>query len=142
MKSLFAVIIILLLPLSVYGVEWTVKYPMIQPDGSVKDTKISISKEYKNTRKLPYLAGEWECTVNRNDHPISNPTSTYLVIYCNPKNDPLTAIQNDVRCTDIKNLRRKYRIEQDKDTKENFVKFKIYSHKDKKTIVIEIECKI
>ena len=139
MKSLFTVIIILLLPLSVYGVEWTVKYPMIQPDGSVRNTKISISKD---TKKLPYLAGEWECTVNRNDHPIPNPTSTYLVIYCNLKNDHYTAIQNDVRCTDIKNLRRKDRFEFDKDTKENYVLFKIYSHKDKKHIDIEIECKI
>ena len=140
MKSLFAVIIIFLLPLSVYGAEWTVKYPMIQPDGSVRSTKISISKDYKISRELPYLAGEWKCTVSRHDHPIPNPTSTYFVIMCNPKNDIYTGIQNDVRCTDIKNVR--IRTEYDRDTKENFVIFSIYSLKDNKNIVIEIDCKI
>ncbi|MBC8442982.1 MAG: hypothetical protein H8D80_02195 [Proteobacteria bacterium] len=140
MKSLFTVIIIFLLPLSVYGVEWTVKYPMIQPDGSVKDTKISISKDYFISRELPYLEGGWKCKVSRSDYPKTNPTSTYFTIYCTPKDDIYTGIQNDVRCTDIKNVR--IRTEYDRDTKENFVKFKIYSHKDKKTIVIEIECKI
>ena len=42
MKYLFTVIIIILLPLSVYGVEWTVEYEMIHPDGKVKFVTVSV----------------------------------------------------------------------------------------------------
>jgi len=43
MKYLFTVIIIFLLPLSVYGVEWTVKYEMIKPDSPLGLIKVTIS---------------------------------------------------------------------------------------------------
>jgi hypothetical protein len=40
MKSLFTVIIIFLLPLSVYGIEWTVKYEMTKSNGDLENIKI------------------------------------------------------------------------------------------------------
>ena len=66
MKYLFTVIIIILLPLAVYGYEWKITYPMIQPDGSVKDTTISPTLK-DGIRKLPYLAGRWSCGVMRGE---------------------------------------------------------------------------
>lgn len=63
MKSLFTVIIILLLPISIYGSrEMNVEYDMKQPDGSIKFVKVSVPKDIKSW-KIPYLAGKWECTL-------------------------------------------------------------------------------
>ena len=62
MKYLFTVIIIFLLPLSVYGVEWTVKYEMIKPNGSIELVTVSLPKEL--VWEIPYLAGKWKCTTS------------------------------------------------------------------------------
>ena len=68
MKYLFTVIIIILLPLSVYGVGWTIEYEMIHPDGKVKFVKVSLPTFLKNDIwKIPYLAGRWECTISKYD---------------------------------------------------------------------------
>ena len=134
MKSLFTVIVILLLPMQIYGVEWTVKYPMIQPDGSVKETKISISnKEYH--QKLPYLAGGWRCHTTRADN--YPPTSTLFAIYCYLKVDENIKMQNFLRCTDIQMLedKRTYR-----DNKENYLALHLTEPNGKTDIYIE--CKL
>ena len=62
MKYLFTVIIIILLPLSVYGIEWTVKYEMIKPNGSIELVTVSLPKEL--VWEIPYLAGRWRCTTS------------------------------------------------------------------------------
>ena len=68
MKSLFTVIIIFLLPLSVYGVEryspieWKVKYEMTKPNGDIEFVTVSIPNE--DLWEIPYLAGKWRCTTN------------------------------------------------------------------------------
>ena len=71
MKYLFTVIIIFLLPLSVYGVEWTVKYEMIKPDSPLGLIKVTISIP-KGFMEIPYLAGRWRCTIHRSDYPEGN----------------------------------------------------------------------
>ena len=62
MKYLFTVIIIILLPLSVYGIEWTVKYEMIKPNGSIELVTVSLPNEL--VWEIPYLAGRWRCTTS------------------------------------------------------------------------------
>ena len=66
-KIILSIIIIILLPLSVYGVEWTVKYEMIKPDSPLGliTVIISIPKGYM---EIPYLAGRWRCTIKRSDY--------------------------------------------------------------------------
>ena len=66
-KIILSIIVIILLPLSVYGVEWTVKYEMIKPNsplGLIAVT-ISIPKGYLG---IHYLAGRWRCAFNRSDY--------------------------------------------------------------------------
>ena len=62
MKYLFTVIIIFLLPLSVYGIEWTVKYEMTKTNGDIEFVTVSIPNEL--VWKIPYLAGKWSCTTS------------------------------------------------------------------------------
>ena len=96
MKSLFTVIVILLLPLSIYGIEWTVEYPMQQPDGSVEKTKISIPPLY-NYMNLPYLASRWGCQVIRGDS--KKYYSTYLVMNCHLKgNTTRISVDQVLKC--------------------------------------------
>lgn len=67
MKYLFTVIIIILLPMQIYGYEWTIKFPMEQPDGSVIDTKISIPYTGGSIERFPYFSERWRCQVQRTD---------------------------------------------------------------------------
>ena len=53
---------------------------MQQPDGSVKDTKISIPNEGGNFYNLPYFAGKWGCQVQRTDS--KTHTHTQLWVNC------------------------------------------------------------
>ena len=95
MKSLFTVIVILLLPLSIYGIEWTVEYPMQQPDGSVEKTKISIPPLY-NYMNLPYLASRWGCQVIRMDS--KKYYSTQLVMNCYIKEGGGISMDQVLKC--------------------------------------------
>ncbi len=68
MKSLFTVILILLFPLSVYGIEWTVKYEITKTNGDIEFVTVSIPNE--SVWEIPYLAGKWRCSTdmyNSND---------------------------------------------------------------------------
>ena len=48
MKSLLTVIVIILLPLSVYGFDWTVSYYMKKSDGSYEFLELSVPKVFKD----------------------------------------------------------------------------------------------
>jgi hypothetical protein len=66
MRHIFvSIIFFILLPFSVFGEEWTIKYEMIHPDGKVKFVTVSIPNE--SGWKIPYLAGMWECWTNRSE---------------------------------------------------------------------------
>ena len=135
MKSLFAVILILLLPLSVYGVEWTVKYPMEQPDGSVIDTKISIPTT--PLFNLPYMAGRWGCQVIRTDSKTHLYTQLWVncVIKGGTADGPVTVKQvvscNHPTSGELKGL----------DIKDNYV-ILILGETIKKTRKLYIWCKL
>lgn len=82
MRFLLTVIIILLLPMSIYGVEWKITYPMTQPDGSVKETTIHPTGG-DDIANIPYLAGRWRCGVERIDS--KKYYSTEMIMSCNIK---------------------------------------------------------
>jgi len=62
MRNLLTVIILFLLPLSVYGAEWTVKYEMTKTNGDIEFVTVSIPNEL--VWEIPYLAGKWRCTTS------------------------------------------------------------------------------
>ena len=58
MKSLLTVIVIILLPLSEYGFDWTVLYDMKKSDGSYEFLELSVPKVFKDgIWKLPNQVG-------------------------------------------------------------------------------------
>ena len=93
-KIILSIIIIFFLPLSVYGVEWTVKYEMIKPDSPLGLIKVTISIQ-KGFMEIPYLAGRWRCTINRSDYPEGN---SRVLLNCFLKEKQNVRISADVGC--------------------------------------------
>ena len=103
MKYLFTVIIIFLLPLSVYGIEWTVKYEMIHPDGKVKFVTVSVPTILKERYwKLPYLAGRWECLISKSDSDAEDAKDNYfysnLTLQCFIKEKRDVSVHTEIGC--------------------------------------------
>ena len=122
--------------MSIYGVEWTIEYPMKQPDGSVEKTKISIKDRKQNVR-LPYLAGRWGCFTTRFDN--KPPTSTIFFLYCYLKKDTSVRVKQVIQCTDIELVGNKSSY---KDNKENYLQVNLSTGVEDKWTVISVECKI
>ena len=67
MKYLLIILIsIFLLPISVFGFDWTVSYDMKKSDGSIEFIEMSVPK-VKGMWKLPNQVGSWECSLSRFD---------------------------------------------------------------------------
>ena len=129
MKSLFTVIIIFLLPLSVYGVEWTVKYEMIKPDSPLGLIKVTISIP-KGYMEIPYLAGRWRCTIDRSDYPEG---SSRLFLRCFLKEKQIVRISADVDCNDG----------YIRDTKENSMEMGLFGTEEGDEVsIIALDCKL
>ena len=130
MKYLFTVIIIILLPLSVYGIEWTVKYEMIHPDGKVKFVKVSLPTFLENHFwKIPYLAGRWECTISKYDSGVGNNYYEQVNMQCSLKEKPDVTVITEIKC-DFK------------DTKKNRLVVGLKGAKFTEMWAITIECEL
>ena len=130
MKYLFTVIIIILLPLSVYGVGWTIEYEMIHPDGKVKFVKVSLPTFLENNFwKIPYLAGRWECTIRKYDSGVGNNYYEQVNMQCSLKEKPDVTVITEIKC-DFK------------DTKKNRLVVGLKGAKSTEMWAITIECKL
>ena len=128
-KIILSIIIIFLLPLSVYGVEWTVKYEMIKPDSPLGLIKVTISIP-KGYMEIPFLAGRWRCTMNRSDYPEGN---SRVYLNCFLKEKPNVRISADVGC-DNGYIR---------DTKENSMEVGLFGTEEGDEVsIITLECKL
>ena len=128
-KIILSIIIICLLPLSVYGVEWTVKYEMIKPDSPLGLIKVTISIP-KGFMEIPYLAGRWRCTMNRSDYPEGN-SRVYLNCFLKEKQN--VRISADVGC-DNGYIR---------DTKENSMEVGLFGTEEGDEVqIVTLECKL
>lgn len=64
MKHILIFLSILLLPISVYGFDWTVQYDMKKSDGSYEFVKLSVP-EVEGFWELPNQVGSWKCVLRR-----------------------------------------------------------------------------
>ena len=129
-KIILSIIIIFLLPLSVYGVEWTVKYEMIKPDSPLGLIKVTISIPKVGFSEIPYLAGRWRCTINRSDYPEGN---SRVLLNCFLKEKQNVRISADVGC-DNGYIR---------DTKENSMEVGLFGTEEGDEVsIITLECKL
>jgi len=60
-KIILSVIVIFLLPISVFGFDWTVSYDMKKSDGRIEYLELSVPKVIKGLWELPNLEGNWTC---------------------------------------------------------------------------------
>jgi hypothetical protein len=66
MKHLLLILFSLLLPITVFGWEWTVKYDMKKSDGSYEYVELSVPF-VEGIWNLPNQGGDWLCNVSRMD---------------------------------------------------------------------------
>ena len=138
MRHIFvSIIFFILLPFSVYGQEWTIKYEMIHTDGKVKFVTVSIPNE--SGWKIPYLAGMWECWANRSDSSARlgelNHYYTSVFLTCVMKEKENVRVSTIIGC-DSNYL---------KDTRENSLKLALHGELGSSTKglqVITLECKL
>ena len=96
MKHLLILLIsILLLPISVYGWDWTVKYDMKKSDGSIEFLEVSVPK-VKGMWKLPNQVGSWECSLRRFDS--KNYTYSSMSLHCISKENENIHLQSTIEC--------------------------------------------
>ena len=133
MKYLFTVIITFLLPLSVYGIEWTVKYEMIKPNGSIELVTVSLPKEL--VWEIPYLAGRWRCTTSMHNSNAELAKINYFYnsvsLQCSLKENQKTTIISTIDCDNG----------YIKDTKENNMKVGLFEEGNYVQIVT-LKCKL
>ena len=70
MKHLLIILSILLLPITVFGWEWTVKYDMKKSDGSYEFVELSVPNiggSNVTNWELPNQVGSWKCGLTRFD---------------------------------------------------------------------------
>ena len=104
-KIILSIIVIFLLPISVFGFDWTVKYDMKKSDGSYEFVELSVPIVEGSIWKLPNQMGSWICDVSRRDYD----THTSGSLHCRSKKDVswkmLTSmIKCDMRNTKSNNL--------------------------------------
>ena len=95
MKSLLTVIVIILLPLSVYGFDWTVKNDMEKSDGSYEILEVSVPK-VKGMWKLPNQVGSWKCYSSRYDS--KQFTYNKMSLDCISKENENIHLQSTIGC--------------------------------------------
>ena len=99
-KIILSIIVIFLLPISVFGFEWTVKYDMKKSDGSYEFVELSVPI-VKGNWELPNQVGSWICSVHRSDFD----THTSGSLQCHLKKDvPWKMLTSMIKC-DMRNTK-------------------------------------
>ena len=94
MKQLFIILIsTLLLPISVFGFDWTVSYHIKNSYG-IKFVTLSVPKVMKGLWKLPNLQGNWACWLGRNDYE----THSNVGLQCRSKENELIVLHSEIQC--------------------------------------------
>ena len=135
-KIILSIIIIILLPLSVYGVEWTVKYEMIKPNSPLGPITVTISIPKVGYLEIPYLAGRWRCIIRRNDYlevTGKNTFSSRVFLTCFLKDKENVRIRAEVGCDNG----------YIKDNKENHMRVGLFGTEEGDDVqIVTLECKL
>ena len=94
-KIILSIIVIFLLPISVYGFDWTVKYDMKKSDGSIEFLEVSVPK-VKGMWKLPNQVGSWKCYLSRYDS--KQFTYSNMSLDCISKENENIHLQSTIEC--------------------------------------------
>jgi|TARA_B110000305_G_C19144956_1_gene495326 hypothetical protein len=97
MKHLLLILIsIFLLPISVFGFDWTVKYDMKQSDVRYDTVILSVPKVIKSFWTLPNQVGIWKCSLSRDDD--NDYGSSSVSLHCRSKEDETILLTSKIEC--------------------------------------------
>ena len=96
MKHLIIILSILLLPISVFGWDWTVKYDMKQSDVRYDTVILSVPKVIKSFWTLPNQVGIWKCSLSRYDDDYYGSSSVSLD--CRSREDETILLTSKIEC--------------------------------------------
>ena len=94
MKHLLIILSILLLPISAFGWDWTVKYDMKQSDVRYDTVILSVPKVIKSFWTLPNQVGIWKCSLSRYDDDGSSSVS----LDCRSREDKTILLTSKIEC--------------------------------------------
>ena len=95
MKHLIIILSILLLPISVFGWDWTVKYDMKQSDVKYDTVILSVPKVIKSFWTLPNQVGIWKCSLSRYD---DDDGSSSVSLDCRSREDKTILLTSKIEC--------------------------------------------
>ena len=95
MKHLLIILSILLLPISVFGWDWTVKYDMKQSDVRYDTVILSVPKVIKSFWTLPNQVGIWKCSLSRYD---DDDGSSSVSLDCRSREDKTILLTSKIEC--------------------------------------------
>ena len=96
MKHLLIILSILLLPISVFGWDWTVKYDMKQSDVRFDTIILSVPKVIKSFWTLPNQVGIWKCSLSRYDN--DDYGSSSVSLDCRSREDETILLTSKIEC--------------------------------------------
>ena len=97
MKHLLLILIsIFLLPISVFGFDWTVKYDMKQSNVRYDTVILSVPKVIKSFWTLPNQVGIWKCSLSRDDD--NDYGSSSVSLHCRSKEDETILLTSKIEC--------------------------------------------
>ncbi len=85
MKNLLIILSLLLLPISVFGFDWTVSYDMEKSDVRYDTVELSVPTVINGFWTLPNQIGIWKCELSRYDD--NEYGSTSVSLHCLSKED-------------------------------------------------------
>ena len=95
MKYLLIILSILLLPISAFGWDWTVKYDMKQSDVRYDTVILSVPKVIKSFWTLPNQVGIWKCSLSRYD---DDDGSSSVSLDCRSREDKTILLTSKIEC--------------------------------------------
>jgi|TARA_B110000263_G_scaffold33011_1_gene25052 hypothetical protein len=87
---------LLLIPISVFGFDWTVKYDMEKSDVRYDTVKLSVPKVIKGFWTLPNQVGIWKCSLSRYDD--NEYGSSSVSLHCRSKEDRTILLTSKIEC--------------------------------------------
>ena len=101
MKHSLIILSLLLLPISVFGFEWTVQYDMKKSDGSYEIVELSVPKilgSNVTNWELPNQIGSWKCLLNGYNTTIGEHRNSSMTLQCRSKENETILLTSVINC--------------------------------------------
>jgi hypothetical protein len=95
-KIILSIIVISLLPISVFGFDWTVSYDMEKSDVRYDTVELSVPTVINGFWTLPNQVGIWKCSLSRYDD--NEYGSSSVSLHCRSKEDRTILLTSKIEC--------------------------------------------